>query len=52
VWDVCSSSEAVGFVMDQIQNKGALEKAPPANNIAEALVMFCREKWDMQNALI
>ena len=50
VWDVCPSSEAVGFVMDQIQNKGILEKSPPANNIAEALVMFCRKKWDDDNA--
>ena len=36
--------------MDQIQNKGILEKSPPANNIAEALVMFCRKKWDDDNA--
>lgn len=51
VWDVISSTEAVGFVLEQLEVFKLLEKQPPLNNVAEALVMHCRDLWDQQNYL-
>ena len=40
----------MGFVIDQINEKKILQKDPPENDIAKALVDICRARWDQQNA--